>query len=253
MFSLNSSIKYQNFLLLSWTVKGCGEIINVLSVYEPQKVVDKRALWARILSAMHSLDGFWVVLGDIDVVRCAEERKNSKYKLRCARDLNDFIHESSETKSRSKFGPTSSLCEYPLKGSRYTFMVNSVKGKKTSKIDRVFFCHEFQNKWSDASLCRLPHRFSDHNPLLLLVADLNYGPKPFRFFNSWFEKPNFEMVVAQALESPVFEGPTNLVLMAQALVLEDRDLDEDEEWIRMQCKKDLEVLEQNKAKDEGRN
>ncbi|MFS7958360.1 putative RNA-directed DNA polymerase [Helianthus anomalus] len=269
VFSLRDVVKDPNFLLLKGTVKGSREELNIINVYAPQKAVDKRALWSRILDAKSGGSGLWVVAGDFNAVRGAEERKNSKYKPGCARDFNSFIFNAD-------------LCDYDLKGSKFTFMVEGEKGKKFSKIDRVLVCKNFQNQWPEACLRALPRVHSDHNPLLLIVKDLNFGPKPFRFFSSWLDRPDFDKVVISALTEVSFNGPPDVILIQKLrylrkkiklwrdeirrkegeeeekarneleeleAIMEERDLSDEEEWIRLECKKNLLLLKDNKAKD----
>ncbi|XP_021995865.1 uncharacterized protein LOC110893049 [Helianthus annuus] len=128
----------RNPLYLGPRVKGCMEEVNILTVYAPQSSVGKRALWSRILSEKSGRNGLWIVLGDFNDVRYAKERKNSRVKPRCARDFNGFIHDVD-------------LCDLNLKGSKFTFMLDGVNGKKFSKIDRVMLRH-LRNKikeWRD--------------------------------------------------------------------------------------------------------
>ncbi|KAJ0539673.1 putative RNA-directed DNA polymerase [Helianthus annuus] len=269
LFCLSSVVKDPNFLLLVGRVKGCSMEVCILNIYAPQKSADKRALWQRLLVEKAGRNGLWVLLGDFNVVRRAEERKNSRFKARCARDFNQFIHDAD-------------LCDFDLKGSRFTFMVESENGRKFSKIDRILVCKNFQNLWPEAFVRALPRAHSDHNPLLLVIKDLNFGAKPFRFFSSWLERPDFAFVVESAIANFSAEGPPDLILSLKLRFLrskikewrdglrrkegeeeeeakmelekldeemELRELTEEEEWVRLECKKKLLEVESFKAKD----
>ncbi|XP_021991481.1 uncharacterized protein LOC110888257 [Helianthus annuus] len=258
-FSLSSSVKDPNFLLISGHLKGSSDMFNFVNVYGPQNQVGKRDLWTRLLDLMSSRSGLWFFAGDFNVVRGPEERRNSKYKPLCAREFNEFIFEAE-------------LCEYELKGSRFTFMVEGRNGKKFSKIDRILVYKSFQNRWPDACVRVLPRGFSGHNPLLISVNNLNFGPRPFRFFSSWLERPEFGKVVEDVLVDFWFSGPPDQKLLNKLKILrdkirswrdemrfkegeeeakakeeleeldsimEDRDLSVEEEWVRLECKKKI--------------
>ncbi|XP_021971599.1 uncharacterized protein LOC110866761 [Helianthus annuus] len=255
--------------LLWFQETGCDVLVNFVNVCAPQNQVGKRDLWSRLLNVIRSRSGVWFFAGDFNVVRGPEERKNSKFKPLCARDFNSFIFDAE-------------LCEYELKGSRFTYMVEGVRGRKFSKIDRVLVCKEFQNRWPDACVRVLPRGYSDHNPVLCSVNNLNFGPKPFRFFSSWLERDDFHKVVEGALAEFQFSGPPNKRIHLKFkflrdklrlwrddlrvkegeeevrakeeleeldLLVEDRDLSDEEEWIRLECKRKLQFIEDMKSKD----
>ena len=58
-------------------------------------------------------------------------------------------------------------------------------GKSLSKIDRFLACRGFVDIWSSATVSVLNRLYSDHSPLLLVNDILDFGPSPFKFYNSW--------------------------------------------------------------------
>ncbi|XP_035834307.1 uncharacterized protein LOC110887623 [Helianthus annuus] len=165
--------------------------LNVVNIYAPHRVLDKRALWNCLLDVISSGNGQWVLLGDFNAVRFSEERKNSVFNIACARDFNDFID-------------SSGLVEYSMRGCKFTFLAPN--SNKHSKLDRVLVCKGFFEVWPDACLRALPRLHSDHFPLILVVTRNNFGEKPFRFFNSWLEKEGFDDIVENAVNSYVRVG-----------------------------------------------
>ncbi|XP_022030902.1 uncharacterized protein LOC110931837 [Helianthus annuus] len=118
VFTMERVVKNNNWLLVSGTVKGKSSLFHFLNVYSPQNLVSKRALWREICSLIGEGNGRWIVAGDFNSVRCAEDRRNSVFNVGEANEFNDFIDESN-------------LHEYSLKGRRFTF----VAGNKLSRID----------------------------------------------------------------------------------------------------------------------
>ncbi|XP_076958129.1 uncharacterized protein LOC143633769 [Bidens hawaiensis] len=173
---------------------------------------DKRVVWQEILRLIQCGQGWWVVLGDFNAVRCHEERKNSTFDQVCARDFNEFIDEAD-------------LKEYNMKGKKYTFMASRGDVVKLSKIDRVLVCSNFISKWPNAFLRAFPRERSDHTPLVLSLVDTNFGPKPFR----WLLREKLKKWVK---DCKIKEGENLQIFKSEKedfeLFMEERDLEEDE-------------------------
>lgn len=140
----------------------------MLNVYAPQGIVAKRVLWDEVKSLKASKPGIWIVLGDFNTVRSHEERRNSNFSQLCANDFNNFIH-------------TADLSEYNLKGRKFTYA--SKNGHKLSRIDRILTCHEL-SRIDRILTCHKPRFKSDRAPLILTTTSQDFGPIPFRLFNS---------------------------------------------------------------------
>ncbi|KAJ0765374.1 putative RNA-directed DNA polymerase [Helianthus annuus] len=258
-----------NFIVTTGNLVEDGSVLNVVNVYAPQKVGEKRVMWERLLAVMQGMMGMWIFIGDFNSVRWDCERKNSKFNNRAARDFNGFIDEAC-------------LQEFNMQGSRFTFMTGYGKDAKMSKIDRMLVCQDFFNKWHGACLRALPRELSDHSPLLLTVSDSNYGAKPFKWFNSWLNREGCEDIVRDAWNKVSSEGPTDIVISKKLvavkvalknwwrelskkegaeleclkndvrrleLVMETRDLEEDELWVWEESKKELDRMVFLKNKD----
>ncbi|XP_076897948.1 uncharacterized protein LOC143551383 [Bidens hawaiensis] len=229
--------------------------------------MSKRMLWDRLSDLVGGGDGFWVVCGDFNVVREASERRNSVFKGGCSRSFNGFIREAN-------------LREFEMRNFRFTCIREG--GKKCSKLDRFLVSVDFFNKWPEACLRALSTCISDHRPIILSYKEVNFGPRPFRVLNSWTCRAGFEDVVNMAVDSFVFEGSSDLRLLAKlkwlrihikrwrdemvvkeeeekkvvreemAILeecLEERDLEEDEVWTLARCKAVLKEHEGLKLQD----
>ncbi|KAJ0888367.1 putative Endonuclease/exonuclease/phosphatase superfamily [Helianthus annuus] len=216
---------------------------------------------------MGSYPGWWVILGDFNAVRFQEERRNTIFNRKCASNFNDFIFDNG-------------LREYDMKGRKFMYLKDN--DNKLSKIDRVLVDQELLLKWPGACLRALPRMFSDHCPLVLTCLDKNFGPKPFRFFNSWLERKDFDEVVLKEIansngvgdpdvrvsqklkkirealgtwkkEVLSKEGGTEMTIKEELEHLEEvaegRELSKEEEWTRSECLKDLKETEGYKLKD----
>ncbi|PWA79287.1 RNA-directed DNA polymerase, eukaryota [Artemisia annua] len=268
-FKKDMVVKDNNFLLVSGLLAdGCIRL-NLLNVYAPQTNVDKRVLWDKINHTIQMGQGWWIVLGDFNAARDPSERKNSCYDQACARDFNDFLDEVG-------------LREYDLKGMNFTYLVNRQGECKLSRIDRVFVCDNIFNKWPNACVRALNREFSDHAPLFLSLCDTNFGPKPFRWFDSWIDRQVCEDIVNSVLVGWRNHGPADINLMRKLKdlrmklnrwivksrkkdnelefslkkdkeemerLMEQKDLEESELWVWSECCKNLHEIELLRTRD----
>ncbi|KAJ0853617.1 putative RNA-directed DNA polymerase [Helianthus annuus] len=186
MFLKTSVQKNRQYLMISGRLKENNVKVNIINVYGPQNNAQKRLLWQELRDKMRDHDGWWIFLGDFNTVRSPKERKNTIFNVTSAMDLNSFIDEAG-------------LVEYVMKGRKYTFLAGKGTGNKQSKIDRVLVCMDMFNKWPEACLRAFPRGLSDHCPLVLNMVNKKFGPKPFRWFNSWGIKEGCIDVVRKAL------------------------------------------------------
>ncbi|XP_021995847.1 uncharacterized protein LOC110893032 [Helianthus annuus] len=166
-----------------------------------------------------------------------------------------------------------------MRGRKFTYF--NENGNKHNKIDRVLVCHEFLTEWPVACLRAMPRFLSDHCPLILTCSDKNFGPKPFRVFNSWLERKDFDEVGIKTCGNFVGDGEPDVLLMKKLkeikesikiwkkevlskkgeteimlkeeleildVLSEDRALSEEEEWAKIECLKDLKEIESYKSK-----
>ncbi|GKA24145.1 cytochrome P450, partial [Tanacetum coccineum] len=126
------------------------------------------------------------------------KRRVTVFDPRGASKFNDFI-------------ASSSLCDLPIGGKRFTRM-NSL-GTKLSKIDRVLVSHHFLIKWPNSHVLALLREYSDHSPLLLSITTPNYGPTPFKLYNSWIDHTKFHSLVHDSWVTIIIERPLPLAVV----------------------------------------
>ncbi|XP_022030504.1 uncharacterized protein LOC110931417 [Helianthus annuus] len=259
-FRMHGVSKHRHFLLIHGILKGNNQALNVINVYAPHNNSEKKVLRNNIREIISAGSGQWVLLGDFNAVRGPDDRRNTGFNRVCAHDFNEFID-------------SVDLVEYNMRDRKYTFLASN--SNKLSKIDRVLVCRNFFDVWPDACLRALPRLLSDHCPLLLETVKRNFGPKPFRFFNSWLEKEGFAEMVDNAVASYVKEGANPDVVLTKKFkhlrnciklwrsnlvskekkdferdkeeldkldqIAENRDLEEEEVWIKEECLNNIRV------------
>ncbi|MFS7994259.1 putative Endonuclease/exonuclease/phosphatase superfamily [Helianthus anomalus] len=150
IFSVDSVIKSQRFLVVSGSAKGLAQKINILNTHAPNDLPGRRTLWDSIVDIKMQLAGFWVILGDFNDVRQPHERVNSRYDPTSSAEFNDFI---------SRAG----LLEYNMSGGKFTYISDN-SDIKFSKLDRILVCDLFMQQWPLAELKVLRKGWSDHCP-----------------------------------------------------------------------------------------
>ncbi|GKB77670.1 transposon TX1, partial [Tanacetum coccineum] len=148
----------------------------------------KTSLWDRLTGLMNRWNGAWCIFGDLNVVRCNEDRLNCQVNIKESIEFNDFINDMR-------------LLEIPMGGRKFTRV--SDDGINFSKLDRFLLNDEFNNLLGNLSVIALDRKLSDHCPIVLKDVDLDFGPKPFRVFNVWMEEPDFYRVVEEAWKKEV--------------------------------------------------
>ncbi|KAL4559868.1 hypothetical protein LXL04_032014 [Taraxacum kok-saghyz] len=118
------------------------------------------------------------------------ERWGCEFSHREALDFHSFIENAN-------------LVEVTMGG--YAFTRLSPTGDKMSKIDRFLGTEGVFAKFPNLSSVALPNTVSDHRLICLKELVLDYGPTPFRFFNSWMNEASFEQVLLESWGAPVGE------------------------------------------------
>lgn len=70
-------------------------------------------------------------------------------------------------------------------------------------------CHQVAENWG----------LSDHRPIMLIVGTVNYGPRPFRFYNSWLLNSEFKSLVQEWWSSTTFQGWSGYILQQKLKAL----------------------------------
>ncbi|XP_022040197.1 uncharacterized protein LOC110942741 [Helianthus annuus] len=166
VFRCVNLIHNRNFIVVSGILLQTGCRINLINVYAPNDAASRRAVWLEMLGVRNSLQGLWVVMGDINEVRNASERMNSEYIEANADAFNHFIL-------------SAGLVEYNMGGGNFTYI--SDNGRKLSKLDRFLVCLGFMEKWPNASVIALDREVSDHRPIILSAIQSDFGHIPFIF------------------------------------------------------------------------
>ncbi|KAA3481732.1 LINE-1 reverse transcriptase isogeny [Gossypium australe] len=114
----------------------------------------------------------WILGGDFNAIRNKSERSNCVGLLRSSKDFGSFIEKCK-------------LVDLPLLRKKFTWYGPD---KKKGRLDRFLVDEDWYEHFEDIHQQGLNRSVSDHIPILLTNDPLDWGPKPFKFFNAWISK-----------------------------------------------------------------
>ena len=108
----------------------------------------------------------------------------------------------------------------PCVGRKYTWY--RPNGTAKSILDRFLVSVDWFNKWKDNSQFILQRNFSYHCPILLRSSNVDWGSKPFRVLDCWFQDEQFRKVVCDWWTSHSIQGWGGYVLKEKMKGLKQR-------------------------------
>ncbi|XP_028082515.1 uncharacterized protein LOC114283844 [Camellia sinensis] len=196
VFSLSDCCCSKNFILLSG-ITSLNFSCIIVNVYASNDLLKRRRLWELLCTLRTTFTHPWCIGGDFNEVKSIGERKGCVRRDVGMKDLGNFI---------DKIGGV----DLPMLGRRYTWG-SSQDGDRWSRIDRFILNPEWLESFR-FKLWGLPRSLSDHCPLLLMEDERVWGPKPFRFINSWAMHTSFYHTVKQNWEHLNLEGWAGYIL-----------------------------------------
>ncbi|GJW55867.1 RNA-directed DNA polymerase, eukaryota [Tanacetum coccineum] len=202
------------FLAIFGTWTPTASKLLVISVYAPQDMSEKRDLWDYLCSMINRWDGETVVMGDFNEVRTEQERFGSSFNILGANVFNKFIS-------------SAGLVDIPLGGYSYTWAHKSAS--KMSKLDRFLISEGLSIDFPNLSGLCLDRHLSDHRPILMCEAKLDYGPTPFRMFHSWFSMEGFDSFVTEKWKGLIVTDSNAIIRIKKKLQLLKMEL---KTWVK---------------------
>ncbi|GJZ74415.1 RNA-directed DNA polymerase, eukaryota [Tanacetum coccineum] len=170
VFAKNNVFHSDNFLIVEGTWIASNIHCFMINIYAPQDTNKKELLWNEIREFMNNNRGLHLLFGDFNEVRSSSERIGTMFNPSSANTFNHFIRDSM-------------LWDIPLGGHLFTRL--NKRGDKLSKLDRFLASDSFVPFLQNVSGKVLECHVSDHRPILLSPMASDFGPVPFKFYNSW--------------------------------------------------------------------
>ncbi|GJR23059.1 putative RNA-directed DNA polymerase, eukaryota, reverse transcriptase zinc-binding domain protein [Tanacetum coccineum] len=122
----------------------------------------------------------------------------STFNYSLANDFNQFLMEGN-------------LYDLPLGGHAFTRI--SSDGEKLSRLDRFLISDNLAITFLNMHGTTMDRMISDHRAIILQHSDMDFGPIPFKFFNSWLLAPNFKDVIKNAWDNFQCKDNSNMQIM----------------------------------------
>lgn len=94
-------------------------------------------------------------------------------------EMNDFF----------EFNESMELTDVPVLGNKLTWF--KLDGRAMSILDRFILTKGLIDKWSIGGQMVGSRELSDHYTIWIKGSEVNWGPKPFKFFSYWVKHPYF--------------------------------------------------------------
>ncbi|XP_020236162.1 uncharacterized protein LOC109815778 [Cajanus cajan] len=183
---VTSQITGQGYLGLvsKWIVT--GDLMVIINIYAPSKRQRKKMLWDEILEKKRASPiALWCMVGDFNSIRCLVKRVGQATGLYATTDIEMFNH----------FIAQMELEDVPLAGRKYTWY--KPNGRVKSRIDRVLVLLGWLERWPRVAQLVLNRGISDQCTILMRNREIDWGPKPWRFFNFWLNDSECRELVSR--------------------------------------------------------
>ncbi|XP_050233241.1 uncharacterized protein LOC126681735 [Mercurialis annua] len=172
--------------------------IRHILVYASNLASERLSLWNELLP-LSIYTGLVFISGDFNDVLSPAERFLCTDFLPSMIAFRDFLN-------------VAELVDLPLQGRSFTWQNSFSK----SRIDRCCSSLSAVYAWSSSSLTALSRGLSDHVPILFQSnVKIDWGPKPFRSIDSWWEHSEFSSFVKSSWDS--LDSTTNPLPLVRKL------------------------------------
>ena len=202
-----STTSFDHVILITSRFYKSNEQFVVLNIYAPCDVSRQHSLWVNISNRLGTYaDKNVCICGDFNVVRSVSERRSvgSIQRHLGMAGLNQFIDGNL-------------LIDLPLRGRSFTWFKGD--GKSMTRIDQFFLSEKWCLTWPNCFQLATSRGLSDHCPLLLLIDEENWGPRPLWLLKCWENFPGYKMFVRDQWHSFQLEGWGGYVLKEKLKLL----------------------------------
>ncbi|XP_057444859.1 uncharacterized protein LOC130737106 [Lotus japonicus] len=189
-FNVVDVILDQRFILLIANVPFMSSTVVIGNVYCPNYVADHRDTFSKLSDEISRLGYGCFLGGDFNSTLNPGERKGG----------------ADETDSNFwDFAMGLNLLDLPLTNAEFTWF-SSRNGGIWSRIDRWLISEDILQELEGINQSAECWGLSDHRAITLEMWAVDFGPKPFRFYNYWMLGDDFNDLVKSWWNSPLVAG-----------------------------------------------
>nr|GEW52145.1 RNA-directed DNA polymerase, eukaryota [Tanacetum cinerariifolium] len=185
----------------------------MINIYGHQESAAKSSLWNHLAEFMNQHNGKFILFGDFNTFLHEYERSGSLFSRIEAEHFNAFID-------------STCLIDLSIRGRHFT-CINKA-GTKLSKLDRFLISEGVMEDIPNIKVTAIERLWSDHSPILLHSKKADFGPSPFKLYNSWLSRDRFDDIVKSMWDS--METGNALDLIQKARIKWDIEGDENSKF-----------------------
>ncbi|GMI75114.1 hypothetical protein HRI_001180700 [Hibiscus trionum] len=186
-FTASEIIIKRRFIILLGSVNETNFRCGLINTYGPSVDAEKEGFLSELLHHLSQWQIPWCLGGDFNLFLDEEEKIGFTINKTMISMFRSFVFEAG-------------LIDLPLSGGKFTWS-NSREIPTFVRLDRFLISTSFNLEFPQIVQNLLDKSLSDHNAIHLSVEKVDWGPKPFRVFNSWFLEKDFEKTVVNALSN----------------------------------------------------
>ncbi|KAE8716021.1 RING finger protein [Hibiscus syriacus] len=185
VFNVSNHHVHSRFLALVGNFMHDPKEFVFINVYGPAIEDEKEDFFRELLNFVMSWNLPVCIGGDFNAYLDAEEKLGKSQNWHTISIFRSFVQQAN-------------MMDLPMSGGNFTWCSNR-EVSTWVRLDRFLICGRFLNSFPKISQALLSKSISDHNPVLLEDVNLNWGPKPFRFFNFLLQEQGFNSFVGKLL------------------------------------------------------
>ncbi|KAL4278435.1 hypothetical protein GQ457_03G038090 [Hibiscus cannabinus] len=168
-FVCESNRVTQHFVALMGKIIPADFNCMVINVYAPNSVTERLGVFNELKQLIEVINLPVILGGDFNEVLSLEERVGVNTHKKGIKDFGLFI---------DGLG----LIDLPSHEGKFTWS-NYRDVPACSRLDRFLISAAFLDRWPNLFQSLLPKNISDHNPIVISFLDINWGPRPFKWFD----------------------------------------------------------------------
>ncbi|XP_058733453.1 uncharacterized protein LOC131605072 [Vicia villosa] len=205
------------FPLFSFRTKGSlrlcafyeGQVCYFVNVYSSCFLDKKRKLWSELVMLKRKFgEGWWCLGGDFKTTRDKKERI-WRCMVQGTTDMTDF----------NEFIVIMEVLDLPSFGGIFTWLKK--EGSARSRLDRFLLSEALIDNWKIVGQLVGEKDIFDHSPIWMKSKEVNWGPKPFKVNNCWFDHKDFFSFVEESWKKLNVTGKQAHVLKEKFKALRD--------------------------------
>lgn len=202
LFKVKACVPSKRSIILIGELVGINKEIAFCNVYAANVESERQEMWKYLVDAQNCLPIPWCFGGDFNTVLDPSERKGKGCVSGSIRNFNEFVLEAK-------------VVDLPMVGMPFTW-TNNRESAAWARLDRFLISPEIL-LWFPHLVQRGALRsLSDHNAVMLGEKLVDWGPKPFRFFNGWMEDKGLMSEAIKGWKGSVVEGSYGFSLAAKS-------------------------------------